>query len=163
MNTQPQDDAPIPTRRPRPPAPDFLPAWELTALAIGDLIVFIIFAAIGQANHSIEPVGGPVLGAINTAVPFEVAWLIVAVLAGAFSGKALYPLRRVFIRTLLPALIAGPIGAVFWAATRGGPELRRFSLDPMFVLVATGTTAVMLVIWRVVWSRVRRLWWPELP
>jgi len=24
-------------------------------------------------------------------------------------------------------------------------------------------TAALLLVWRVVWSRIRRLWWPELP
>ena len=148
----------------KPRSPDWLPTWELIALALGDLIVFVAFAAIGRARHNLTAPEGDILATINTAMPFTVAWLVVGAATGAFHGKALYPLTRVLWRTFRAAVIAGPLGVVLRAALLAGPELRRFPIIPTsFLLVATGVTTLLLILWRVLWSRVRRLWWPELP
>jgi hypothetical protein len=85
------------------------------------------------------------------------AWLIVGIVVGTYRGKALYPPARVLARTLLAALIAGPLGVIFRALWLGRPVMISF------VLVATAVSGAFLVVWRFVWSRIRRLWWPELP
>jgi hypothetical protein len=33
----------------------------------------------------------------------------------------------------------------------------------VFMAVATVFSTLALLVWRVIWSRVRRWWWPELP
>lgn len=134
--------------------PDWLPYWEIIALALGDVIVLLLFAAIGRTSHARE---GGFVGVVNTGMPFVTAWLVVALIGGAYSGKALYPLKRVILRTLLSALISGPLGVGLWAVFNG--KLPNWT----FFVVATGSITVMMLIWRVGWSRLRHLWWPELP
>lgn len=143
------------TPQPTVSQPDWLPRWELIALFVGDLLVLTLFAAVGRASHSIETSG--IRAVVNTAVPFMIAWLLVGLVLGMYSGKALYPLGRVIWKTLLAGLIAGPLGVALRALWQSRPIIWTF------VLVATGTTTLMLLIWRAVWSRLRRLWWPELP
>ncbi|HEC23442.1 MAG TPA: DUF3054 domain-containing protein [Chloroflexi bacterium] len=137
--------------------PNWLPRWELFALVAGDLLTILIFALLGRASHRMDISLASFRAVINTAVPFMLAWLIVGTVTGVYTGRALYPLRRVIVRTLVTALVAGPLGVVLRAALLSHPVILSF------VLVATGTSTILLVIWRVVWSRLRRAWWPELP
>ena len=136
--------------------PNWLPTWELIALPVGDFITLLIFAAVGRASHDI---GGrsPFLALFDTAVPFMLAFLIVGMLVGLYRGKALYPVSRVLWKTALTGIIAGPVGVALRALW-----LNR-AIAPTFVLVGTLSSTVMLILWRVAWSRLRRLWWPELP
>ena len=136
--------------------PNRLPIWELIALALGDFITLLIFAAIGRASHEM-PDAGRFLSLLDTAVPFMLAFLVVGMLAGLYRGKALFPVGRVLWRTGLTALIAGPLGVALRAAWLG------HAIVLTFLLVGTASSALMLIVWRVGWSRLRRLWWPELP
>jgi hypothetical protein len=140
-----------------------LPLWEMVFLALADFIVLVIFAAIGQQTHATAPQQGQALSAANIAVPFILPWLIVGGLTGTFSGRGLYPIRRVITRTLLTSLIAIPIGVVLRETARTLPYFIGFQISWMFMGVATATCALMLLVWRLIWSRVRRLWWPEVP
>ena len=137
--------------------PEWLPRWEIFALGIGDFITIFLFAVIGRASHSMGGGERPFMETLDTTLPFVMAWLVVGAVGGAFSGKAMFPIKRVLIRTLLPALIAAPLGVV----------LRALLLDrwpaPIFYAISTGTIMLMMLVWRVIWSRFRRLWWPELP
>ena len=148
---------------PPPRDPAILPLWEMVFLALADFIVFVVFAAIGQQTHTTAPEQGQALAAANIAVPFIIPWLVVGGLTGSFSGRGLYPMRRVITRTLLTSLIAIPIGVVLREAASTMPYFIGFQISWMFMGVAVGTCAVMFVIWRLIWSRVRRLWWPEVP
>ena len=142
---------------PTPRGPDWLPTWELVALALGDFLVLVIFAVVGRGSHSLSTGPGRIVAVLNTAAPFMLAWLLVGAAVGTYRGKALYPPARVLARTLLAALIAGPLGVVFRALWLGRPVMVNF------VLVATAVCGALLVVWRFAWSRIRRLWWPELP
>lgn len=142
---------------PAPRGPDWLPTWELAALALGDFLVLVIFAVVGRGSHGLSTGQGGIVAVLNTAAPFMLAWLIVGAAVGTYRGKALYPPARVLARTLLAALIAGPLGVIFRALWLGRPVMINF------VLVATAVSGALLVVWRFVWSRIRRLWWPELP
>lgn len=136
--------------------PDWLPTWELIALPLGDFLTFLVFAAVGRASHGI---GGrsAFLALFDTAVPFMLAFLVVGMLVGLYRGTALYPVGRVLWKTALAGIIAGPMGVALRALWLGR------GIAPTFVLVGTLSSTVMLVIWRVTWSRLRRWWWPELP
>jgi hypothetical protein len=147
----PASDFPV-----EPVDPNRLPTWELIALALGDFVTLLIFAAIGRASHDM-PDAGRLLALFDTAVPFMLAFLVVGMLTGLYRGKALFPVGRVIWRTGLFALSAGPLGVALRAAWLG------HSIVPTFLLVGTVSSAVMLILWRVGWSRLRRLWWPELP
>src|SRR5712691_906623 len=96
----------------KPRGPNWLPTWEIIALGLGDVAMLLIFAATGRASHDAPSDVGLVVDTINTAMPFIVGWLVVAAVAGAFSGKALYPLTRVLWKTALAAVIAAPVGVL---------------------------------------------------
>jgi hypothetical protein len=129
----------------------------MIALAVGDLIALILFAIAGRSSHGVLAQSG-FLGVLNTAIPFMLSWLIASAAVGTFSGKALYPLGRVIWRTTAAGIGGGLLGVVFW-----GLSSNRWPPAPTFFLVGTLTSTLFLLIWRVLWSRVRRLWWPELP
>lgn len=147
----PTDPQPAPSA-----GPDWLPRWELAALALGDFVALVVFAAIGRSSHHLAGTT-PLLAVLNTAVPFMVVWLVVGMALGMYRGLALYPLGRVVWRTLLAGLIAGPLAVLLRAVWQGRPVIGSF------LLVATTFSTLFLLIWRVIWSRVRRSWWPELP
>lgn len=159
----PLDKPPLESIFGKKPGPDSLPRWEVIWLVFTDCAAILVFVITGRASHRIVSTSGPVIGAINTAVPFMVAWLVVGAVAGLYTGKALYPVVRVIWRTALAGLIAGPLGVVLREALTSGPELIYFEIEIPFLLVATGMIVGLEVVWRVVWSRIRRLWWPELP
>jgi FlaA1/EpsC-like NDP-sugar epimerase len=137
--------------------PDWLPRWELIALVTGDMFVLILFVLLGRASHSVQAGQGALMAFVNTAAPFILAWVLVGTVVGMYSGRALYPLGRVIWRTALADLIAAPLGVVMRAVWLARP------VAASFVVVAMLVTLVMMLIWRVGWSRLRRLWWPELP
>lgn len=138
-------------------SPDQLPLWEMIALAVGDLIALILFAIAGRSSHGVLAQSG-FLGVLNTAIPFMLSWLITSAIVGTFNGKALYPLGRVIWKTAAAGIGGGLLGVIFW-----GLSSNRWPPAPTFFLVGTLTSTLSLLIWRVLWSRVRRLWWPELP
>ncbi len=146
-----------PTEPFTPRDPRWLPTWELAALALGDLIALIIFAAVGRASHDLVATQGVLRATLNTAAPFMLAWLLVGMVLGMYHGTALYPLKRVLWRTALAGVIAGPLGVAIRALWLRRPIIW------VFMLVATATSTLALLVWRVGWSRLRRLWWPELP
>lgn len=137
--------------------PQWLPTWELAALALGDLIALIVFAAVGRASHDLIATQGTVRATLNTAAPFMLAWLLVGMALGMYRGTALYPLGRVLWRTALAGAVAGPLGVAIRALWLRRPIIW------VFMLIATATSTLALLVWRVAWSRLRRLWWPELP
>jgi hypothetical protein len=143
---------------PPPRVLKWLPTWELFALFIGDWLTLLIFAWWGQSTHQLLASNdAPLRAIITTAAPFMVGWLLVGMVIGTYRGTALYPLGRVIWLTALAGLIAGPIGGVFWALSRNHWPV------PIFYVITTALTTAVLVVWRVIWSRIRRLWWPELP
>lgn len=147
----------------KPHSPEWLPTWEIFAVGLGDVVMLLIFAAIGRVQHDVVSAEGPVVGTINTAFPFVVAWLALAAILGAFSGKAFYPIPRVIVRTLRASVLAAPLGVLLRAAAQAAPTqfyaFRWDSINPSFILVSILATSLLLLVWRVAWSRVRRLWW----
>lgn len=137
---------------------DWLPRWEILALFLGDFVAMLLFGVWGQTAHGLLSSNEPPLRAVmNTSAPFMIAWSILGALMGAYRATALYPLVRTIWKTALTGLIAGPLGVVFWALARDHWPV------PIFYVVTTGISTGMLLVWRLLWSRIRRLWWPELP
>jgi len=151
----------------KPHSPEWLPVWEIFAVGLGDVAMLVIFAAIGRTQHAVVSTEGPLVGAINTAFPFVVSWLALAAILGAFSGKAFYPMSRVAVRTLRASIPAAPLGVLLRAALQAAPTqfyaFRWDSIQLSFILVSMLATSILLLAWRIAWSRFRRLWWPELP
>ncbi len=134
-----------------------LPVWEMFALFIGDFATLIVFGVWGQFTHNLlADSEAPVRAVINTAAPFMLSWLAASAAAGTYRQTGLHPLTRTIWKTLLAGLLGGPLGVVLWALWRGHWP------GWIFYVVTTGISTLMLLAWRVLWSRFRRLWWPEL-
>jgi hypothetical protein len=139
----------------------WLPGWELVVLFLGDVLTLVLFGIWGQSAHDLlQSSSSPVRAVVNTAAPFMLSWLIAGIFVGTYKATSLYPLSRVIWKTVLGGLLGGPLGVVFWALSRGRSPL---DVDPIFYAITTGLTTLMLLIWRILWSRIRRAWWPELP
>lgn len=114
----------------------FVPALLL------DAVLVLIFAAIGRASHSEDP-----LGFLATAWPFLVALLLGHAIAALLPGRPRRPWTLAW-------------GAVVWIVTvAGGMLLRVASGDTAqlpFVIVATITLGVFLLGWRAAAALFRR-------
>ncbi len=115
-------------------------------LAVGDVAVFMLFAAIGRASHS-EAAGFSAIAEVaQTAAPFALGWFIVSPWFGAFSADVVTHPRRMLGRTALAWLLALPIGLIARALMigRGSPI--------SFAIVTFITALLMLLCWRGVYA-----------
>jgi hypothetical protein len=116
-------------------------------LAIGDTLVFLIFATIGIRSHD-EALSVPKV--LITAVPFIAAWFLVSPFIGAFRrGLELQPGKMVQ-RTLLAWLASWPIALLFRSLLEylDGTTVG-WKVPPLsFALVALITNTLFFLIWR---------------
>lgn len=119
------------------------PAMRRTvALAAGDALAFLIFAAIGRASHS-EAAGLDALVQVaETAAPFAAGWFVVAPLAGAFKTEIAVSPRRMLARTALAWLIACPAGLALRAL------VRQSGVPISFAIITFLTNLLILLGWR---------------
>lgn len=113
------------------------PRWPL--LAAGDLAVFLAFAALGRRAHSM---GSALDDVVATALPFVVAWGLVAPFTGAFGAGATAGLPAALRRASYTWLLAFPLGLLVRVPLVG--HLAHWS----FVLVTALFTLAMLLGWR---------------
>jgi len=115
----------------------------LAALA-ADVVVVLLFAAVGRSSHEEGLTPG---GVLQTAWPF---------LAGVALGWAVVRVRR----ARWPLEVGD--GVVVWVAGVAGAMLLRRATgagtDPAFVVVATVVLGVLLLGWRAVRRRLRPTW-----
>lgn len=117
-------------------------AGYMAALLIGDVITFLVFAAIGRSSHS-EAAGLNALPQVAyTAAPFLAGWLIVAPLVGAFRRDTTSQVVPGLLRATLAWLAAWPLGLVFRAF------LLQRGIPPSFAVVVLITNTVLLSGWR---------------
>ncbi|MBE3558021.1 MAG: DUF3054 domain-containing protein [Ktedonobacteraceae bacterium] len=115
---------------------------RILTLAVGDILVFLIFAMLGRRSHG-EAAGFDALWQIVvTAAPFLIGWFLVAPWLGAYRrGLETSPASMVR-RTLLAWVCAWPVGHV----------LRMLWLwhipEYTFFLVTLVTNAILLLVWR---------------
>jgi hypothetical protein len=135
MSTAPEPDRPSPV----------LPAPRTVAIALAtDVVLVVIFAAIGRASHSEEVIGPDGLGLAQTTWPFLVALLV---------GWLTMRLWR------FPLAILNAGVAVWLYTVIGGMLLRAISgqgVQTAFVIVASIVLAVFLVGWRAIAAIIRR-------
>ncbi len=121
------------------------PGWQRSAILVfGDIIVFLVFAAIGRRSHS--EVGG-VLGIAVTALPFAAAWFLVAPFVGAFKRGLERNTGKFSLRTFLAWLVAWPVAMLLRGVfvDKGVPPLN-------FALITLISNTILLQIWRVPFS-----------
>jgi len=115
-------------------------ASRIALLAIGDALVFIIFAIIGMRSHKVSLTVPSVL---QTAAPFAIGWFLVSPFVGAFRRKTTNQLGKMSLRTALAWLIAWPVGLLL----RG---IFQHEIPPVsFAIVTLITNTLFLQIWRV--------------
>lgn len=114
-------------------------------LMIGDVVTFLVFAAIGRSAHSM---GSALDDVLYTAMPFMAAWFIVGPFTGAFAPDATANAGQAAKRSALTWLLAFPFGLAIRTAIKGG-ALPHWS----FALVAGIFTFTMLTGWRAAFAR----------
>ena len=124
------------------------PTWQrIMPLAIGDIIVFLVFALVGIRSHS-EGIDVPKV--LITAAPFAVAWFLVSPFIGAFRRDLEARPVKMVQYTLLAWLATWPVALLF----RG---LLEWKVPPLsFALVTLISNALFLLIWRWPFAIVKR-------
>ena len=121
---------------------------RITLLVIGDVLVFLIFSAIGRRSHG-EAAGLNSLAQIAlTAAPFAAGWFLVSPFVGAFRrGLEIQP-RKMAARTALAWLAAWPVGLIIRGFVEKGLPLT-FVIPPWtFALITLITNMLFLLLWR---------------
>lgn len=113
-------------------------AW----LAVGDVVVIVVFLLLGALRHGVNPLAQP-LRVADTVAPFLVGWVLAAPLVGAYAPRA-----RQSVRT------AAALGVVAWfpanligSALRATPYFHG-NAPLAFVAVTFGVGAAFLGAWR---------------
>jgi hypothetical protein len=108
--------------------------------ATGDTIIFLVFAALGQAQHSSSE-GPSVLRIIWTAMPFILGWFLSAYALNAIAKEG-FKERRVVVRRTVMTWIGGcGVGLILRSILEG-------HVTPLpFVVVAFGFNLVLLILW----------------
>lgn len=118
---------------------------------IGDVCVFLIFAAIGRVSHHRGMAAAP-LRIAGTAAPFIAGWLVGAWLFGAYGRQTLEGRRGLLV--LAPSWL---VGAGIGLAVRS--ILERRIVPVSFMLVTFLFNLTLLLVWRTLllgtWSKLR--------
>jgi hypothetical protein len=112
---------------------------ESWALAAGDALAFVAFAALGHRDHGET---SSVVSVLGTALPFLAGWFLVAPWAGAYDVAPRDPLRAVLARTAIAWVCAWPPSLLIRAvALQHIPPLT-------FVVVTLLFNTLILLSWR---------------
>lgn len=112
-------------------------------LVIGDMICFLIFAALGRNTHGEASGFAAIPQIIVTALPFAAGWFLVSPFVGAFRHKIQARPRAMAIRTSLAWLLAWPVAMLL----RGlFVDHRIPPLSFAFVVLLFNT--LLLLLWR---------------
>jgi len=116
---------------------------RIVVLASGDALAFLAFAAIGRGSHGEETGLAAIPQVILTALPFAVAWFMVAPFVGVYRGELLENPRKMAARTLSGWVLSWPVAM----ALRG--IFVDHAVPPWtFALIALIVNAVFLLVWR---------------
>ena len=106
---------------------------------IGDSLVLALVTVIGAAQHN--TLGSGVGHLLATFVPMLAAWLLTAPFLGAFDLQKMGDARQLW-RPFWAMILAAPIGTLLRGLWLGRP------IDPIFVIVIGGISALGLLAWR---------------
>jgi len=116
---------------------------HIAVLALGDMLVFLAFAAIGRGSHGEETGLAAIPQVILTAAPFAIAWFIVAPFVGVYRRELMAEPRKRAARTLLGWVLSWPVAM----ALRG--IFVDHAVPPWtFAVIALVVNAAFLLIWR---------------
>eukprot|EP01039_Chlorochromonas_danica_P008717 gene8717-9605_t len=108
-------------------------------LAFGDIVMFLIFALVGRANHH-ESLG--VVDIASTAAPFIGSWLAISPFFGTYARSSTASLGKVFSGIFLGWLVSLP------AALAARTFLTDHVPATPFIVVSMVTTLALLFGWR---------------
>ena len=108
---------------------------------IGDTIVLALVTVIGAAQHN--TLGNGVAHLLATFVPMLLAWLLTAPFLGAFDPQKMGNASQLW-RPFWAMILAAPLGTLLRGLWLGRP------IDPIFVIVIGGISALGLLAWRAI-------------
>ncbi len=115
-------------------------------LVIGDMMCFLIFAALGLNTHHGVSGFTAIPQIIITALPFAAGWFLVSPFVGAFRHKILVHPRTMAIRTALAWLLAWPVAMLLRRIfVNDGISPPRFAI---FAIVVLLFNMLLLLLWR---------------
>ncbi len=117
---------------------------RIISLVIGDVIVFLVFSAIGRRSHNEAAGLNSLLQIAITAAPFAISWFIVSPFVGAFKrGLEVRP-GKMAQRTALAWVASWPLAL----ALRG--VFVDHGIPPWtFAIITLITNIILLLVWRV--------------
>lgn len=116
-------------------------------VALGDVIAFLLFTVAGRLEHQINPFAPHFF---ETALPFALAWLLLATALGVFRSDILKQPRAMVGRVTVAWTVACPIGLFVRA------QILDRTVSYLFGAVTFGMMWVILVLWRLVWLAVAK-------
>jgi hypothetical protein len=116
---------------------------RIAALAAGDALSFLVFAAVGRHSHSEASGLAALPEIIGTAAPFALGWFLVSPWVGAFRRTKTDTLPKMLARTELAWLASWPVALLLRWATASD---HRIPLSFAFIVLVAN--AGFLAIWR---------------
>ena len=110
-------------------------------LLAGDLLALALVTAYGFASHNELTSAGWRM--FTTFLPLLGAWLMAAIPLGALDMERTADPRQLW-RPFWAMILAGPMAAWLRGAWLGMP------IQPVFVLVVGGVSALVMLVWRIV-------------
>ncbi|KAI4389501.1 hypothetical protein MLD38_001722 [Melastoma candidum] len=132
----------------RPGQASRLKKWGRVALlAGGDVVALLIFAAIGRFSHGFAVLD---LDTLRTADPFVAGWFLAAYFLGGYGeeGRGEKGFSTAMISTIKSWALGVPLGLSIRALLTG--HIPQYN----FIIVSMGSTAVLLLGWRTLLSRI---------
>ena len=121
------------------------PRRRVITLAIGDAIVFLVFASIGQNNHG-ESLSIPSI--IFIAIPFALGWFLVSPFVGAFRADIVSNPRRMANRTIQAWFLSWPVAMALRWLLVDRTRNTSFTGFITFAFVVLVINVVILLLWR---------------
>ena len=112
-------------------------------LVTGDVVCFLIFAALGRNTHGEAAGFAAIPQIITTALPFVIGWFLVSPFVGAFRREIVARPGAMALRTALAWLLSWPVAMLLRGVfvDHGVPKLS-------FALIVLLFNMVLLVAWR---------------
>ena len=123
---------------------------RIWVLALGDAVAILLFVLIGRRSHSLATGLDAAIETLKTVAPFWVGWFVSAVGLGAYRPSAWAGAREAVV-AVLKAIVPALIIAILLRAL-----VERGFSPPAFYLVAGTAMLALLIIWRVIYSKVKR-------
>ncbi|WP_376792928.1 DUF3054 domain-containing protein [Thermoflexus sp.] len=117
---------------------------------VGDLLIFLIFAAVGRASHGLLTEDPVLWGVARAAAPFVLAWWVVAGAFRLYRSDPALPLAQTAWRIGLAWLGAWALGLLLRSLLLGRPA------PIAFALITLAGNGILLIAWRLllqVWIR----------